>query len=87
MNEGSSPVHAKEESLPPCSRLNDIADLGYAIVFFALTLIATYLFGLNGFVWASLLANALRLAVVIPWGFLPPRRKAAPPPPEETEQS
>ena len=62
-------------------------NLGYAIVFFALTLIATYLFGLNGFVWASLLANALRLAVVIPWGFLPPRRKAAPPPPEETEQS
>ena len=35
-NEGSSPVHAKEESLPPCSRLNDIADR-FSLVFVWMT--------------------------------------------------
>lgn len=39
-------------------------NLIYAIIFFAMCIVCTILFGLNGFVYASLVTNALRLALV-----------------------
>ncbi len=51
-------------------------NLGYVIEFFALSITGTYLWGLNGFLWSSLLANALRLVAVVLWGFLPERKQA-----------
>ena len=50
-------------------------NLGYVLEFFALTIAATYLWGLDGFVWSSLVANALRLVAVIFWGYLPEKSK------------
>jgi len=40
----------------------------YAVEFFALTVPCTVLWGLNGFVWSSLGANALRFLMVAVWG-------------------
>ena len=41
----------------------------YAVEFFALTIPATALFGLEGFVFSSLVANAIRFVAVLLWGF------------------
>lgn len=46
-------------------------NLGYAVEFFAIVIPFTYTGGLDGFVYASLVANALRFAAVLVWGFLP----------------
>lgn len=52
-------------------------NLGYGVEFFALVILGTVKWGLDGFVWSSLIANALRLAAVLVWGFLPDREKKA----------
>ncbi len=59
-----------------------IFNLCYGAEFFALTIVATAKWGLDGFVWASLLANALRLGAVMLWGFCPDKKDAAAPPDE-----
>ncbi len=41
----------------------------YAVEFFAIVIVGTILFGLNGFVYSSLIANAIRFVAVIIWGF------------------
>lgn len=45
----------------------------YAVVFFVAVIIGEHFFGFDGFVWAALIANFLRFAVVTIWGFLPPK--------------
>ena len=58
-------------------RMQFFFNLGYAIGFFASVILGTHFFGLVGFVWFSLLANALRLLVVILWGFTPSKKATA----------
>ncbi len=45
-------------------------NLGYAIEFFAIVITGTALWGLNGFVYSALAANAIRFIAVIVWGFI-----------------
>ena len=47
----------------------------YAVEFFAIVIVGTFLFGLNGFVYSSLIANAIRFIAVIIWGFAPAKEK------------
>ncbi len=47
----------------------------YAVEFFAIVIVGTLLFGLNGFVYSSLIANAIRFIAVIIWGFAPTKQK------------
>lgn len=42
----------------------------YAIEFFACVTVGTLLYGLSGFVWAVLIANAIRFIAATIWGFL-----------------
>lgn len=51
---------------------------GYAVEFFALVSIGTALGGLRGFVWAILIANAIRFIATIIWGFMGKRAEQAP---------
>ena len=50
-------------------------NLGYAAEFFVIVPVGTVLFGLDGFVYSCLAANAIRFAAVILWGFLSIRRR------------
>ena len=59
-------------------KMQFLFNLGYVIEFFGLSILGTYLWGLDGFVWTSLIANALRLVAVVLWGFLPERKKNTP---------
>ncbi len=52
-------------------------NLAYAVEFFALVFAGTRLFGLVGFVYATLIANVLRFLLICAWGFWPDRRKKA----------
>jgi len=45
-------------------------NLGYAVEFLAIVLAGTLLFGLDGFVYSCLAANAIRFIAVIIWGFV-----------------
>lgn len=60
-----------------------IVNTAYAILFFVSVVVGEKLFGFDGFVWAALIANFLRFAVVTVWGFIPPRKKQEP---EKNEQ-
>ncbi len=60
-----------------------LMNLVYAIEFFLLVFLGTSLFGLVGFVWATLIANVLRFVLIVLWGFWPTRQKK---PPVATEQ-
>lgn len=42
----------------------------YAVEFFTCVIVGTVLNGLDGFVWAILIANALRFVMALVWGFL-----------------
>lgn len=44
-------------------------NLCYCILFFVFAILGAYLWGLDGFVYATLLVNALRFLVVTLWGF------------------
>lgn len=46
-------------------------NLAYAVEFFAIVIVGTYLGGLDGFVYSALAANAIRFIAVIIWGFIP----------------
>lgn len=48
---------------------------GYAVEFFIIVIAGTSAYGLDGFVYSSLAANAIRFIAVMIWGFIPPRRK------------
>lgn len=50
-------------------------NLIYAVSFFALVIAGTYFYGLEGFVWFSLIANAFRFIIVVIWGFFSSRDK------------
>ena len=50
-------------------------NLIYAVSFFALVIAGTYFYGLKGFVWFSLIANAFRFIIVVIWGFFSSRDK------------
>lgn len=50
-------------------------NLIYAVSFFALVIAGTYFYGLEGFVWFSLIANAFRFIIVVTWGFFSSRDK------------
>ena len=53
-----------------------IFNLGYAIEFFAIVAAGTLLWGLNGFVYSALAANAIRFVAVIVWGFITTGKKS-----------
>lgn len=55
-----------------------LMNLVYAIEFFLLVFLGTSLFGLVGFVWATLIANVLRFVLIALWGFWPTRQKKLP---------
>ena len=52
-----------------------VFNAAYAVEFFAIVIAGTLLGGLNGFVWAIVLANALRFVAAILWGFLSKKKK------------
>ena len=52
-----------------------VFNAAYAVEFFAIVIAGTLLGGLNGFVWAIVLANALRFVAAILWGFLNKKKK------------
>ncbi len=56
-------------------KMQFVMNLVYAVEFFALVLIGTWRFGLDGFVWATLIANVLRFVIITVWGFWPRRPK------------
>lgn len=47
---------------------------GYAAVFLVFVCVGTFLYDLDGFVYCSLIANALRFAAIIVWGFIPQKK-------------
>lgn len=49
-------------------------NFGYAVEFFAIVIAGTALYGLDGFVYSALIANAIRFAAVMLWGFIPSRK-------------
>lgn len=53
-----------------------IFNTGYAVEFFACVILGTVLGGLNGFIWAIVLANALRFVGALIWGFIPTKNIA-----------
>ncbi|MBQ9783044.1 MAG: hypothetical protein IJW44_00815 [Clostridia bacterium] len=57
-----------------------IFNTAYAVEFFAVVIVGTLLGDLNGFVWAIVIANAVRFVAAIVWGFLGKKK-----PPENTE--
>ena len=50
-------------------------NLGYLVEFVIIVFVGTWQGGLDGFVYASLVANAIRFFAVILWGYLPPRKE------------
>jgi O-antigen/teichoic acid export membrane protein len=56
-------------------------NLLYAVEFFALVTLGVYFYGLKGFVYAGMIANALRLIAATVWGFIATRK----PPEQSTE--
>lgn len=65
-----------------------VFNLCYAVEFFTLVTLGVHFFGLKGFVYAGLIANALRFFAVVLWGFIATRKQPNPPKTEtaETEQ-
>ena len=53
-----------------------VFNTAYAVEFFACVAVGTVLGGLSGFVWAILIANALRFAAALIWGFTNTRKNA-----------
>ncbi len=54
-----------------------VFNAAYAVEFFACVIIGTVLHGLSGFVWAVLIANAIRFIAAMIWGFLGNKRQAS----------
>ncbi|MBQ7384718.1 MAG: hypothetical protein IJV72_08025, partial [Clostridia bacterium] len=57
-------------------KMQFLFNLGYAIEFFAIVIAGTALWGLDGFVYSALAANAIRFVAVIVWGFITTRKSA-----------
>ena len=55
----------------------------YAVVFFALVIAGTLMGDLTGFVWAIVVANAIRFAAAVIWGFLGKKKQSGPTPVSE----
>jgi len=50
-------------------------NLVFTIAFFGLTVMGTFLWGLKGFVYLSMIANALRFMFIAGWGYIPTKKK------------
>ena len=54
-----------------------IFNTGYAVEFLVCVIVGTVLYGLDGFVWAVLIANLIRFLAALIWGFVGNKRQAS----------